>query len=132
MRAHIIDGDGRITNTEEVYGLGPNMVDADEVGGGMGDSIIDGVLVPAAPVVRVPQQASRRQCLTALLNAGKYHQLMDAVAGLPEPHRTQALIDLQADPWHRDHPRLIHMAANILALDGAGLDALFIAAESVV
>jgi hypothetical protein len=46
MRAHIIDAHGKIINTIVIDELWENMVDADLVGGGIGDSYINAVLIP--------------------------------------------------------------------------------------
>lgn len=50
MRAHLLDENGKITNTIDVPSLDflPNLVDA-LIGGGIGDSVINGVLVPREP-----------------------------------------------------------------------------------
>jgi len=46
MRAHKVDGSGLIINTIIVDSLYGGLIDA-SIGGGIGDSIINGVLVPA-------------------------------------------------------------------------------------
>ena len=50
MRAHMLDENGLIINTIEVESLDifPNLVDAD-IGGAIGDWIIDGKVVYASP-----------------------------------------------------------------------------------
>lgn len=47
MKAHVVEND-LIVNTIVVDSLDilPNLYDADVIGGGIGDKIIDGVLVP--------------------------------------------------------------------------------------
>lgn len=51
MNAHELDGNGLILNTIVVESLdfSPGLVDADQIGGCKGDSIIDGVLVKTPP-----------------------------------------------------------------------------------
>jgi hypothetical protein len=51
MRAHVLDAFGVIVNTVMTDRLGDNMVDADVVGGGPGDSVVNGALVPKSPQV---------------------------------------------------------------------------------
>jgi len=46
MRAHKVDGSGLIINTIIVDSLYGGLIDA-SIGGGIGDSIINGLLVPA-------------------------------------------------------------------------------------
>lgn len=68
MRAHQIDKDGNIINTIEVKSLSdfPNLVDA-SIGGGKGDSIVNGVLVKAAPApIPVPKAVTKAQFREAL------------------------------------------------------------------
>lgn len=50
MRTHIIDSMGKIINTIEVPSMSflPGLIDA-AIGGNIGDSIVDGVLILAVP-----------------------------------------------------------------------------------
>lgn len=50
MNAHQLNENGLIINTIVVNDLSflPNLIDA-SIGGGIGDSVIDGVLIPAPP-----------------------------------------------------------------------------------
>lgn len=49
MRAHILDASGVILNTVIVEELGDGMVNADLIGGSIGDSVINGELFRAPP-----------------------------------------------------------------------------------
>lgn len=51
MRAHVVDENGLIINTIEIESLNmfPNLVDA-ESGGSIGDSIINGIIIPFVSV----------------------------------------------------------------------------------
>jgi len=54
VRAHVINADGLITNTIIVESLENGLIDA-SVGGGIGDSIINGVLA-LAPILIIQEE----------------------------------------------------------------------------
>lgn len=133
MRAHQIDSNGLILNTIVVNALDdlPNLVDA-SIGGGRGDSVIGGVLVPASAVQPVPQAVTRRQAKQALLLAGLLADIQPAIDAIPDATQ-RALIQIEWDDsqvFERDRPALIALAG-ALGLDGNDLDGLFRTASAL-
>ena len=87
--------------------------------------------VPVAEVNGVPQVVSMRQARLALLQAGLLAGIDAAIAGLPEPQKTAALIEWEySSEVHRDKAFVQTLGA-ALGLPGAALDALFIAAAKL-
>lgn len=136
MNAHELDQDGKIINTIVVRDLdfpGKRLVDA-ALGGTVGDSVINGVLVPhiPAPAPRVvPQTVPRKAAKLALLNAGHLAAVVAYVEALPEPERTAALIDLNdSETYSRGHPFVGAMQA-VLALTDDEVDDLFVEADAI-
>lgn len=133
MRAHQIDGAGLILNTIVVNSLDdlPNLVDA-SIGGGRGDSVIGGVLVPAPAVQPVPQAVTRRQAKQALLLAGLLDDVQPAIDAIPEATQ-RGLIQIEWDDsqvFERDRPALIALAT-ALGLDSNDLDDMFRTASAL-
>lgn len=133
MRAHQIDGAGLILNTIVVNSLDdlPNLVDA-SIGGGRGDSVIGGVLVPAAVVQPVPREVTRRQAKQALLLAGLLDDVQPAIDAIPEATQ-RGLIQIEWDDsqvFERDRPALIALAT-ALGLDSDDLDDMFRTASAL-
>lgn len=133
MRAHQIDSNGLILNTIVVNSLDdlPNLVDA-SIGGGRGDSVIGGVLVPASAVQPVPQAVTRRQAKQALLLAGLLDDVQPAIDAIPEATQ-RGLIQIEWDDsqvFERDRPALIALAT-ALGLDSDDLDDMFRTASAL-
>ena len=133
MRAHQIDGAGLILNTIVVNSLDdlPNLVDA-SIGGGRGDSVIGGVLVPASAVQPVPQAVTRRQAKQALLLAGLLDDVQPAIDAIPEATQ-RGLIQIEwydSQVFERDRPALIALAT-ALGLDSNDLDDMFRTASAL-
>jgi hypothetical protein len=109
MNAHQLDASGVIINTIIVNSLEdlPDLVDA-SIGGQAGDSIVDGKLVPAVPVVEVPEEISPRQFRQALNKFGFRQQVDNAVAASTD----QNLKDWYAytSAFERHHPEVLTMA----------------------
>ena len=79
----------------------------------------------------VPRVVTMRQARLALLSAGLYEQVDDAINALPEPPRTAARIEWDySSEVHRDKP-FVQMLAGALGLTGEQLDALFIQAAGL-
>lgn len=80
--------------------------------------------VPQTPPA--PEVATMRQARLALHRAGLLSTVDAAIAGLPEPGRTEAQIEWEyAQEVRRDSP-LVSMLGAALELDDAKLDALFV------
>src|SRR3954470_21110013 len=113
MKAHQLDADGVIINTIVVDGLDvlPDLVDAG-IGGSIGDSIIDGVVVPKAPdPIVVPEKIDRLQARLALLCASKWSLIQPAIDALEEPDRSIAQAYFEdAKHWYR-HDQIVLMLA---------------------
>lgn len=136
MRAHQLDANGVIINTILVDTLDilPNLVDAD-IGGNIGDKIVDGVVVAAEIVVPakvVPTSVTRRQARQALLLKGILDKVDAAIAGIGDAtQRGLAKIEWEdSQVFERSRPFLIQIGA-ALGLDSAGLDDLFIFAATL-
>ena len=132
MRAHIINN-GVIANTIEVDSLDaiPGLIDAD-IGGGIGDSLIDGVIVPKpADPVPVPASVTMRQARLALLGAGKLADVNTAIASLPEPTKSAATIEWEYSGEVFRNKALVQTLGPMLGLTDAQLDSLFIAAATL-
>jgi hypothetical protein len=134
MRAHQLDADGVIINTIMVESLDflPNLWDA-AIGGQIGDSIINGQLVPAPPPAPpVPQEVTRRQGLQAifLMYDMTQDQLEAKVTSIITDPTQQylTLVEIRASQtFERQRPIVIQMGQAL----GWDLDALFIKAGSL-
>jgi hypothetical protein len=134
MKAHQLDTNGVITNTILVEDLNafPNLVDA-SIGGTIGDSIINGVLIPAPVVVHVPQSVTRRQALQALFLAGKTAADIETAISnaLSSPQKDLALIEFRESlDFERSRP-LVNALGPLLGLSHTDIDNLFITAGSL-
>lgn len=132
MNAHMLDANGVILNTIVVDSLDvlPDLVDA-SIGGTIGDSIVDGVVVPKPPLAPVvPQSVTRRQARQALLLNGLLDQVPGRIAAIPdEAQRGLAQIEWEDSlEFLRDRPLVIQIGT-ALGLDSAGIDALFVQAS---
>lgn len=88
------------------------------------DVVIGAYVVPAAPpAALVP--ITRRQLRLTLLAHGHLAAVEPAIAALPEPDRSVALIEWQdASEYRRDHPLIAQIGA-ALDLDAASIDAMW-------
>lgn len=131
MRAHVVTN-GVITNTIEIASLDamPGLIAADT--GTIGDSVVDGVIVPApAPPVPVPQSVTMRQARLALHAANLLSGVNAAIAAMDEPAKTAANIEWEySNTVERNKPFVQQLGA-ALNLDSAALDALFIEAAKL-
>lgn len=128
MRAHQIDSSGLILNTIVVNSLDdlPNLVDA-SIGGGRGDSVIGGVLVPAAVVQPVPSSVTARQAVQALILAGIEEDAVEAaIAAIPDAMQRKLAANFwrRSNEFERSNPVLNSLAGS-LGLDSDDLDDLF-------
>lgn len=79
---------------------------------------------PPPPPPPVPAAITRRQLRLWLVRHDiTLAQVEAAIAALPEPQRTEALIEWQdATQYERAHPLLALLAGAVLGLEGAALD----------
>ena len=134
MRAHQLDGNGKIINTIIVDSLDflPNLVDAN-IGGGIGDSIVDGVAVlEHRSTQNIPTQVTRRQGLQALLLGDHLSNVQVVIASIADPtQRGMAQIWFDDSPlFERAHP-MVTMFGTGLDMSSDQLDALFILAATM-
>lgn len=79
----------------------------------------------------VPQEVTMRQARLALHAAGKLTAVNAAIAALPDPPKTAALIEWEYSSTVRRDSQFVALLGPALGLDAAGLDALFIAAAKL-
>lgn len=128
MQAHQLNTKNEIINTIVVDSLDdfPRLVDA-SIGGGIGDSIIDGVLILRPVIAIIPQSVSMRQAARALLDAGLLDDVDALVATLPRAYQ----IDWQrAGTVERSNP-LVEIVRQQKSMTDAQIDDLFIAAATL-
>lgn len=89
-------------------------------------------VLPQPEPVKVPQVVSRAKGKAALVIRGYWQRVVDFVTGLPDGIDKQlaeiALYD--TGDWQRDSP-FLQQAAQIIGLDDAGLDEIFVFADSI-
>lgn len=132
MRAHQINSAGLILRTIVVHSLQdlPDLIDA-SIGGGAGDSIVNGALVPAPGVVPVPAAVTMRQARLALLGAGLLGTVTTAINAMAEPAKTAATIEWEySNELQRDHALVTALGA-ALGLTSSQVDDLFRAAAAL-
>ena len=103
------------------------------VGGDQSRLWVDGAVIrviPALPVV-IPQEVTMRQARLALHAAGKLTAVNAAIAALPDPPKTAALIEWEYSSTVRRDSQFVALLGPALGLDAAGLDALFVAAAKL-
>ena len=88
------------------------------------------ILPPEAPPV--PAEVTMRQARLALHAAGKLTAVNAAIAALPDPPKTAALIEWEYSSTVRRDSQFVAMLGPALGLDSAALDALFVAASKLV
>lgn len=91
------------------------------------------VIYDAEPAVAapVPAEVTMRQARLALHAAGKLAAVNAAIAALPDPPKTAALIEWEYSSTVRRDSQFVSMLGPALGLDSAALDALFIAASKL-
>jgi hypothetical protein len=131
IRAHQLDGAGLILRTIMVNTLAdlPDLIDAD-IGGGAGDSVINGVLIRAPIVIIIPRQVRLRKLLLALLDAGQLATLKTAISNLGAAAKARAEIELQAGGDVPRQGKLVEALITLLSMTEQQVDDLFVAAES--
>ena len=121
MNAHQLDANGVILNTIVVDSLDtfPDLIDA-AIGGQIGDSVVNGVLVPRVAQPIIPKKVTRRQALSALLISGLTKEMIGtAINGLPisDLQKALALIEFHESlEFEYDRPLTIQMCA-VMGLD---------------
>ena len=103
------------------------------VGGDQSRLWVDGAVIrviPALPVV-IPHEVTMRQARLALHAAGKLTAVNAAIAALPDPPKTAALIEWEYSSTVRRDSQFVALLGPALGLDAAGLDALFVAAAKL-
>ena len=131
MRAHIVV-DGVIVNTVVVERLHdiPGCLDADAVGGSVGD-LWDGETVTQAPVMSpVPEVVSKFQAKASLLSAG-HLGTVETIMADPATPALARLAWTEAQEFRRDSPTVAMMSA-ALSLTSEQVDDLFRYAEKVL
>ena len=84
------------------------------------------------PPEPVPLEVTMRQARLALHAAGKLTAVNAAIAALPDPPKTAALIEWEYSSTVRRDSQFVAMLGPALGLDSAALDALFVAASKLV
>ena len=82
-------------------------------------------------VVSVPAEVTMRQARLALHAAGKLTAVNAAIAALPDPPKTAALIEWEYSSTVRRDSQFVAMLGPVLGLDATALDALFIGASKL-
>ena len=99
---------------------------------GTWNAYVQGDTLPQAPTVPyVPAEVSMRQARLALIDAGKLAAVDAAINALPEPQRSKARVEWEYSGTVRRNQPLVLALAPALGLNAAGLDALFINAETL-
>lgn len=133
MNAHQLNEDGLIINTIVVDDINvfPRLIDA-SIGGSVGDSIINGVLIPkAAPPVEVPQAVPMLSAKLALINSGHITLVNDTINAIQGTDGDIARAYWESSLYvHRYNP-IVLMMQGVLSLSDDELDALFIAADAI-
>ncbi|WP_198084984.1 hypothetical protein [Variovorax sp. E3] len=78
----------------------------------------------------VPHSVTKRQGRLALLEAGKFQAVLDAIEALASPEKERALIEWDASTYERASPFVASLGAAV-GLNDPQLDALFIAAARI-
>ena len=104
-----------------------------EAGGDESRLWYDGITIRVMPaIIEVPQEVTMRQARLALHAAGKLTAVNAAIAALPDPPKTAALIEWEYSSTVRRDSQFVAMLGPALGLDSAALDALFVAASKLV
>lgn len=134
MNAHQLNAFDVIINTIVVDSLDalPDsvLVDAD-IGGSIGDSIVEGVLIPKPIVQIVPQTVSMRQARLALLGAGRLDAVTAAIAAMTGPSGQAAQIEWEYSQEVWRNKALVLALGPTLGLSSEQLDDLFITASQI-
>lgn len=95
---------------------------------------MDGDVPPAQTTIvgdPVPAEVTMRQARLALHAAGKLTAVNAAIAALPDPPKTAALIEWEYSSTVRRDSQFVALLGPALGFDAAALDALFIAASKL-
>jgi hypothetical protein len=92
-----------------------------------GDERYQAFINPTPPT---PSVVSMRQAKLALIDAGKYQAVEDAIAAMTGTDQLKAQVEWGGATAERSSPLLIQLAATV-GLNDAALDALFIAAAAL-
>ena len=108
----------------------PPMLDVGQCAIFAGDGWIVADVEPPE-IVWVPAEVTMRQARLALHAAGKLSAVNAAIAALPDPPKTAALIEWEYSSTVRRDSQFVALLGPALGLDTAGLDALFVAAAKL-
>ena len=119
----------RVTSQAELDAItAPRFVVADALSGAW--TVYTGDDMPRVDVP-VPTEVTMRQARLALHAAGKLAAVNAAIAALPDPPKTAALIEWEYSSTVRRDSRFVALLGPTLGLDAAALDALFVAASKL-
>ena len=133
MNAHQLNEDGLIINTIVVDDINvfPGLVNA-SIGGSVGDSVINGVLVlKADPPVEVPQSVPMLSAKLALINGGHITLVNDTINAIPGTDGDIARAYWESSQYVHRHNPIVLMMQGVLELSEDELDDLFIAADAI-
>lgn len=86
---------------------------------------------PAPPAPRRPASVTMRQARLALHAAGLLSSVEAAIAALPEPDKTRALIEWEYSNEVQRTNGIVAQLGPALGLNDAQLDALFVTASAI-
>lgn len=92
---------------------------------------IGGIRVMPSEPRTVPPEVTMRQARLALHAAGKLATVNAAIAALPDPPRTAALIEWEYSSTVLRDSQFVALLGPAIGLDAAALDALFVAASKL-
>lgn len=87
--------------------------------------------IAAAYAASIPSAVTMRQARLALLGAGKLTAVDAAIAALPEPQRSAALIEWEYSGEVQRHNGFVAALGPALGLSAAQIDALFVVAATL-
>lgn len=79
----------------------------------------------------VPAEVTMRQARLALLSAGKLSLVEAAIAALPDPPKTAALIEWEYSNSVQRHNGFVSQIAPLIGMTESEIDSLFIAASTL-
>lgn len=91
--------------------------------------VVDAGLPPAPP--RVPESVTMRQARLALLSAGKYQAVIDAIDALPSPQKEAAQIEWEFSSVVERYRPFVKMLGTAIELTEDEMDDLFIHAATL-
>lgn len=132
-RIHILENN-KVVNTVVVDVLKPYMLNADEVGGGIGWTWDGEQMIPPEPepiIIPVPPAVTMRQARLALLSVGLLDDVEAAINSLPSPQKEAARIEWEYSQEVQRHNGFVSILAPSLGLTEESLDNLFIEAAKL-